>query len=496
MDNLRQIEDELRAFANDVDKKYPEVLDACSRALHTLKSIRESYISNIRKKDSKLPTPCLSQSSDLLAPFILLCNYSDASNRLVTAAIHNISLQIQYDVVPYGEIKNIIRVLSIQTQSSKFDAHVKLLQLVVLLAAFMIKGRNVDGTLSDHSTMLLLNLPLTFNDAKLPASVRNTAYSTVKQVLSLILEEILQQTESSDWLTNSTIMFFEEMIKLASNSALDIGNTSKSANTAYSLALDCIVEICDTVLQVRYPYIDMQRRILKLLIPFIETQLRDVRKIFDAEYQSHGSSSAISLSSRIFRIVRWIVQVNLQLDFESLSHIFILLFHCIQPSHHDSDTIHNRKSKFSHESDSNRTSKYDDPSNIFSKFTLNLTISNVLSRGAFALSESATTNGRGFSYHNDPFYIEFTPRSYNSGGLLNSSSSVDSVKYLPIHPLISSLEIFVVVARKLSSQPPSVKSIKLVNDVLVNCSTLLISSASTVLQNRYLTFNFSSINSD
>jgi hypothetical protein len=475
MESLRQLEDELRSFSNDVDKKYPEVLDAASKALQTLKSIRESYISSIRNKDSKLSTPNLSQSADLLAPFILLCNYSDASNRLVTAAINNISLQIQYNVVPYGEIKNIIRVLSIQMQSQKFDAHLKLLQLVVLLATFMIKGRNLDGSLSDHSTMLLLNLPLTLHDAKLPISTRNAAHSTVKQVLSLILEEMIHQTDMPVWLTNSTMLFFEEMVKLAVSSLNDIGNPAKSANAELSLALDCMFEICDTIGQVNFPRMELQNRILKPLIPFVEAQLRDIRKIFDVEYQSHGLTSATSLSNRVFRLIRWIVVIKLEDDFDSLSHLFVLLLHCIQPSHHETNSS-DRKSRLSQELDG-KYMKQDDPTNIFTKFAINLSFSNVLSRGAFTIADTTSK----LNSSNDQAYIEISPRSYNYAATANPMSSpVESVKLLAIHPLISSIEIFIVVARNAASLPPSIHSIRLISNVLSNCLTLLISSISAL----------------
>lgn len=482
MENLRQIEDELRSFASEVDKKYPEVLDASIRALQTLKSVRESYISSIRNKDSKLSTPSLTQSSDLLAPFILFCNYSDASSRLVTAALNNISLQIQYDVVPYGEIKNIIRILSIQIQSPKFDAHVKLLQLIVLLATFMIKGRNVDGSLSHHSTMLLLTLPLTLNDNKLPASIRNAAYSTAKQVLSLILEDLIQQQEKSEWLINSSYLILEEMIKLASNSSNESTN-SKTANLSLSFALDCIFEICDSFQRVHFPCHEVHKNIMKDLIPFIELHLRDIRKIYDLEYQQHGSTSAAAISSRIFRIVHWIISVQINSDFHSLSHIFVLLFHCIQPSFRDSDCNESSR-KIPFEADS-KSFKNDESTNIFSKLALNLSITSVLSRSPFSLVESGSSTKFSPQQH-DLAYIEIHSRSLSSA---NSPPHVNYCRYLAIHPVVSTLNVFVAVARTLESLPMSKVYFKFVCQVLANSCTLLISCSTSIFLNRYLRYN-------
>lgn len=62
--------------------RYPEIKDATERALATLKTIRELYISDIRKNTEM--NPSLSQSNDISAPYILLCNYADATPKLVS----------------------------------------------------------------------------------------------------------------------------------------------------------------------------------------------------------------------------------------------------------------------------------------------------------------------------------------------------------------------------------------------------------------------------
>ena len=61
--------------------RYPEIKDATERALATIKTIRELYISDMRKNTEM--NPSLSQSNDVSAPYILLCNYADATPKLV-----------------------------------------------------------------------------------------------------------------------------------------------------------------------------------------------------------------------------------------------------------------------------------------------------------------------------------------------------------------------------------------------------------------------------
>jgi hypothetical protein len=57
------------------------VNDATDRALTSLKMMREIYISDMKKSADK--NASLPQSPDISAPYILLCNHSDASSKLV-----------------------------------------------------------------------------------------------------------------------------------------------------------------------------------------------------------------------------------------------------------------------------------------------------------------------------------------------------------------------------------------------------------------------------
>ena len=93
MDSLRKIEEDLRNFGVESKKKYPEVIDASERALATLKTIREMYVADkmrrsaVEREDVKIP-----QSSDITAPYILACNYVDASPKLILSALNGIHL--------------------------------------------------------------------------------------------------------------------------------------------------------------------------------------------------------------------------------------------------------------------------------------------------------------------------------------------------------------------------------------------------------------------
>ena len=88
MEYLRQIEDDLLALGTEAKRKHPEIKDSTDRALASLKSIREVYVSDMMRKTAapsqtkkKMNLP---QSSDIVAPYILTCNYGDANPKIVS----------------------------------------------------------------------------------------------------------------------------------------------------------------------------------------------------------------------------------------------------------------------------------------------------------------------------------------------------------------------------------------------------------------------------
>ena len=129
MQHLGVVEEELRHLAAEsVTKKrqsYPEIKEAADKALSVLKNIREEYVrgrgrgrvetsnenGNIRRS-SGLP-----QSSDILSPYILACNYADGSTKLLSMALNGIHNLLVFEMVPPCDVKNILRVLSIQASS-------------------------------------------------------------------------------------------------------------------------------------------------------------------------------------------------------------------------------------------------------------------------------------------------------------------------------------------------------------------------------------------
>ena len=115
---FRQIEEDLRNFGLESKKKYPEVIDATERALGTLKMMREMYVADkmrktgLEKEDVKIP-----QSSDILSPYLLACNYVDANPKLILMALGGIQMVVNYEVAPLSDIKSVLRIFEKQAST-------------------------------------------------------------------------------------------------------------------------------------------------------------------------------------------------------------------------------------------------------------------------------------------------------------------------------------------------------------------------------------------
>ena len=97
MDYIRQIEEDLRNLGIEAKKRYPEVNDATEQGLITLKIMRESYANSIMKKHNNIN---IIQSSDISKPYILVCNYADCNNKIISIALNGIQMLLNYNIVP------------------------------------------------------------------------------------------------------------------------------------------------------------------------------------------------------------------------------------------------------------------------------------------------------------------------------------------------------------------------------------------------------------
>ncbi len=103
MDFLRRIEDDVRNLGVETKRKHPEVKDAADKSLATLRTMRESYVSELMKNKASGIIPKLSRyrSSEVCAPYILTCGYTDSSSKVIILALNGLQMLLNYEVPIY-----------------------------------------------------------------------------------------------------------------------------------------------------------------------------------------------------------------------------------------------------------------------------------------------------------------------------------------------------------------------------------------------------------
>ncbi len=100
MEHLRQVEADLQSLGLEAKKKYPEVKEATEKALLALKAMRDVYIQEMMKDKSK--SVSLKSSSEVMAPYILILNYSDAALKpYIQMGLNGIHQMLQYNIASF-----------------------------------------------------------------------------------------------------------------------------------------------------------------------------------------------------------------------------------------------------------------------------------------------------------------------------------------------------------------------------------------------------------
>jgi hypothetical protein len=195
MDYLRRIEEDLRNLGSESEskRKYPEVKDSTENALITLKLMRETYVAEVMRKNKEensndKTNAKFSQSSDITAPYILACNYADANPKLISMALNGIQMLLNYEIVPPVDVKNVLRVLSIQAGSGKSEHQLKLLQILLLLVNSLSQNVTSYHYLTESTVNSFLMLALQLCDGRGNISVSSTALATARQVLAIVMD--------------------------------------------------------------------------------------------------------------------------------------------------------------------------------------------------------------------------------------------------------------------------------------------------------------------
>lgn len=220
MEFLRQIEEDLQSLGAESKRKHPEVKESTDKAISTLKSIREIYVSDMMRNKGLNKRKAFPQSSDITAPYILALNYADASPKLISMALNGLHLLLNYEIIPQYDVKNILRVLTIQANSGKSEGQLKLLQIILQLANFLSQdpmnsqymtepvicsflGISFQVQFIVYRLNLLYNSPnpstfLQLCDSRNNISVSNTGFATGRQIISIVLNNVQTLHEKNE----------------------------------------------------------------------------------------------------------------------------------------------------------------------------------------------------------------------------------------------------------------------------------------------------------
>lgn len=403
MEYLRQMNEDLLEISQEAGKKYPEVVEAADQAIEKLKAIREVYVTQVIRQSSQpvsiaaLPKDSFPPSSDLISPYILMCNYSDASFKLITMALNGMMLLLTHNVVPADDIQNILRVLQIQIVShlSKPELHLKVLQLLVQIATFLTKDDNYSLFLNDQLVIPLLSIAFSLTEPKYTTSVTTAAFGTTRQLIGLVFEKIssiisssqLKIDEKNNALKKSNkfglgvnhsslvVQIINELAKIVEGS---IGSSMLKLNfIPQNFALEVLCEILTTW---RLVLVEVD---LETFYVTIKGLLRNFRNDYIMHVSKYGTTSGTAFAVKLSRLIRITMVSYISAEGKDFEDFFSLLMIAIHPF-----TLENLSIASTYDLTAKQTnagfdkdfyrSKFEEASSFISKLSIPLVGSNVM----------------------------------------------------------------------------------------------------------------------
>jgi hypothetical protein len=105
----------------------------------------------------------------------------------VNMALTGIQMLLNFDVIPPADVKNILRVLTIQL-AAKTEFQLKLLQILLQLANSLSQNATTSQYMTEATVSSLLTLSLQLCDGRSNVSVSSTALATARQIVALVMD--------------------------------------------------------------------------------------------------------------------------------------------------------------------------------------------------------------------------------------------------------------------------------------------------------------------
>ncbi|EGZ09297.1 hypothetical protein PHYSODRAFT_525769 [Phytophthora sojae] len=294
MDFLRQLAADLHALRGEAKRKYPVVKEAVDRALETLPALQQQYAALLRV-EGRAPGPghALFQSESVLRPFLLACNHTNASHKILVLALSSIQRLVSWDAIEPASVGSILRVLQIQAEKNAHaDVQVKLLQTLLQLMTLAYEDKKgparpahkprtpaqdgqpgPDSELVGNEDMVMqavwICMHLHASSSSASSMVGNTAAMTIRQLVSLAFGKV----DSSPEAKHVGVLLFQELCFMSrEENGMWLKRTAVSPMSA---ALG--VELLETVLASHYGLfrldIEFKAVLKQQMTPLIQTVL-------------------------------------------------------------------------------------------------------------------------------------------------------------------------------------------------------------------------------
>ncbi|TDH66266.1 hypothetical protein CCR75_000816 [Bremia lactucae] len=297
MDFLRQVATDLHALRTEAKRKYPVVKEAVDRALETLPSLQQQYAALVRvEKQAPGPGHCLFQSDSVLRPFLLACNHTNASHKILLLAFSSIQRLVSWDAIAPASVSSILRVLQIQAEKTTYaDVQVKLLQTLLQLMTLayeetknremcadgMVVERHVIGNEEVVMQAIWICVYLHASSSSASSLVGNTAAMTIRQIVSLAFRHVDASADAK----HVSVLLFQDLCAMSRDEqGLYVKRTLMSSMSA---ALG--VELLETIITSYYAYFRLD---LELRAVLKQQMTRVVQSVLESGcHERHGGGT-------------------------------------------------------------------------------------------------------------------------------------------------------------------------------------------------------------
>eukprot|EP00736_Rhodelphis_marinus_P006999 Rmarinus@m.18023 len=177
---LSVLEQDLRFVSMEARKKEPKIKDKAERAILKVRSIIDLDVPH-EEHSQQL------QTDEVLTPFVLACQ--SKYSKIAVVAIGDIQKLLAHDAVAPRSLGTVLSVLRYQAETGEEAAQLKCLQTLLTLLTSKY-------TLNDDELREILETCFRLHSSK-RVVVHNTATATLRQVISLLLDRVVEEEKNA-----------------------------------------------------------------------------------------------------------------------------------------------------------------------------------------------------------------------------------------------------------------------------------------------------------